>query len=93
MTFSSVSRKARPILKARGVTRAAVFGSYARNKQRPGSDIDILVQMKRGSSLIDLVAIEQELSRELKKKVDVLTYNSLHPRLKARILKDARPIL
>ncbi len=93
MTLKRIKKIARPILKSCGVKRAAVFGSYARNEQKPSSDIDILVEMKRGSSLVDLMAIEIKLRKELDKKVDLLTYKSLHPKLKDQIIKNSKPIL
>ena len=93
MTLKNIINLASPILKSHGVKRAAIFGSYARQEQTKRSDIDILVEMKRGSSLIDLMTIEGELKDKLDRKVDLLTYNSLHPRLKSRILKESKPIL
>ena len=57
------------------------------------SDIDILVEFKGKKSLLDLVGLKQELEEILKRKVDVLTYNSLHPLLKDRILREQEVIL
>ncbi|MEL6849062.1 MAG: nucleotidyltransferase family protein, partial [Bacteroidota bacterium] len=55
----------------------AVFGSYARNEQRPDSDLDILVSFQARINLFDLVGIEQELSDKLGVKVDLVTRNAL----------------
>ncbi|MBI5180765.1 MAG: nucleotidyltransferase domain-containing protein, partial [Nitrospirae bacterium] len=52
------------------------------------SDIDILVEFKKGRTLLDLVGLKMELEDIFKKRVDVLTYNSINPRLKKYILKD-----
>ncbi len=55
--------------------------------------IDILVEFKGEKSLLDLVGLKIELEERLGKKVDVLTYNSLHPLLKERILNEQEVIL
>jgi predicted nucleotidyltransferase len=79
-----------PILKKYGIKKAALFGSFARGEQKPDSDIDILVKFKdrENKTLLDLVGLELELVDVLNRKVDVLTYNSLHPLLKDYILKE-----
>ena len=55
--------------------------------------IDILVEFKGEKSLLDLVGLKIELEERLGKKVDVRTYNSLHPLLKERILNEQEVIL
>ena len=75
-------------LKKKGVLRASIFGSLARGEDTPGSDIDILVKLDKNKSLLDLIGLKIELEELLNKKVDVLTYNSLHPLLRDNILKD-----
>jgi len=77
------------ILKENGIKKAGMFGSYARGEQKKNSDIDILIEAKRGKfSLFDLVGLEMKLKKTLKKKVDLLTYKGINPRLKERILKE-----
>ena len=75
-----------------GVLKAALFGSYARNEAGRNSDIDILVKLGRGKTLLDLVSLRLELRETLGKKVDVLTYDAISPLLKARILKEQKLI-
>ena len=82
-----------PVLQCYDVVRAAIFGSFARGEMKEGSDIDILVEFKGEKSLLDLVGLKIELEERLGKKVDVLTYNSLHPLLKERILNEQEVIL
>jgi hypothetical protein len=81
------------ILQRNDVKRAAVFGSFVRGEQKADSDIDILVEFKGEKSLLDLSGLKIELEEALQRKVDVLTYNSLHPLLKDRILKEQKVIL
>ena len=82
-----------PILKKNDVTKAGIFGSYARGEQKKKSDIDILIKFKGKKSMFDLVHVELELKKKIGKKVDLVTYNSLHRLLKERILHDEVRIL
>lgn len=70
-----------------------MFGSFVRGEMGEGSDIDILVEFKGEKSLLDLAGLKIELEELLGRKVDVLTYNSLHPLLKDRILSEQEAIL
>jgi predicted nucleotidyltransferase len=82
-----------PVLKRFGVKKAAIFGSLARGEGSEESDVDILVEFEPGKSLLDLAGLKIELEETLGRRVDVSTYNSLHPLLKDRILKGQKPIL
>ena len=62
-------------------------------EEREDSDIDILVEFEGEKSLLDLSGLKIELEEVLGRKVDVLTYNSLHPLLKERILEEQKAIL
>ena len=75
-----------------GATSVRVFGSRARGDARPDSDLDLLITLERGRSLIDLVAIKQDLEDLLGFHVDVSTESGLSPYLRERILRDARPL-
>lgn len=77
-----------PILKKNNVLKAGIFGSFARGEEKKTSDIDILVQLKKGKSMFDLVKLEEELTIKTKRKVQAITYNSLHPLLKEKILSE-----
>jgi uncharacterized protein len=77
------------IAQQHGATRVRVFGSWARGEQGPGSDLDLLVEMAPGRSLLDLVAIKQDLEDLLHFPVDVVTERSLSPYLRGRVLAEA----
>ena len=93
MELEELKNKIMPILERYEVKRAAVFGSLVRGEQTEKSDVDILVEFKGEKSLLDLAGLKIELEEILNRKVDVLTYNSLHPLLKDKILKEQKAIL
>ena len=88
-----IERKMVPILKKHGVAKAGLFGSIVRGDSKRGSDIDILIEFRGRKSLLDLAGLEIELEKKLKKKVDVLTYNSIHSMLRERIMKEEVKVL
>lgn len=92
MTDFILKRKIIPTLKQQGVIKAAFFGSASRGELKKKSDIDILVKFKKGKSLFDFVGLRIDLERKLGRKVDLITYNSIKPRLKKLILKDEKVI-
>ena len=65
-----------------------IFGSYARNEHTADSDLDVLIDFDLKISLLDLVGLEQELSKELGIKVDLITMKSVNKLLKPYIEKD-----
>lgn len=69
-----------------------VFGSVARGLDREGSDLDLLVDVPEGTSLLHIVGLQLEIQDALGVKVDLCTERELHPELKARILAEARPL-
>lgn len=75
-----------------GAQHVRVFGSVARGEAGPSSDIDLLVQMEEGRSLLDLIELSQELESVLRRKVDILTDDGLSPYLKERIQAEAIPL-
>jgi len=88
-----IRNKISNILKENDVKRASLFGSVVRGELTDESDIDILIEFEGRKSLLNLVRLKIELEDILKRKVDVLTYNSLHPLLKDRILREQEVIL
>ena len=93
MNIEEIREKILPILKKYKVKRAGIFGSMARNEETEKSDIDILVELPDEASLLDLVGLKMELEEVLRKKFDVLTYDSIYPPLREPILSEEVAIL
>ncbi len=77
---------------ARGASFVRVFGSAANGLDHEGSDLDLLVELPRGTSLLTIVGLQQELSDALGVAVDLCTERELHPDIAPRILAEARPV-
>jgi predicted nucleotidyltransferase len=61
-----------------GVRAVRVFGSVARGEETPASDLDLLVEFEPGRSLLDHIALAQDLKDLLDREVDVVTERGLH---------------
>jgi predicted nucleotidyltransferase len=77
-----------PILIRHRIKRAGIFGSVAKGEATPKSDIDILVEFGDEISLLEFVGIKYELEDLLGKKVDLVEYQALKPRLRSRIMSE-----
>ena len=75
-----------------GARSVRVFGSVARGEAQPDSDIDFLVEMGEGRSLLDLVALGQDLEELLGRKVEVVEPEGLHWFIRDRVLQEAVPL-
>lgn len=72
-----------------GATEMRVFGSFARGTARPDSDLDLVVDLEPGRTLLDLIGLKQDLEAQAGRTVDVVTEASLHPKIRDRVLGDA----
>ena len=75
-----------------GAYNVRVFGSVARGEATAGSDIDLLVSLESGRSLMDLGGLLYDLRNLLGVEVDVVTENGLRARIRERVLKEAVPL-
>ena len=80
------------IAAARGARNVRVFGSALKGLDREGSDLDLLVDIPPGTSLLRIVGLQHEIEEVLGVKVDLCTERELHPVLKERILAEALPV-
>jgi predicted nucleotidyltransferase len=72
-----------------GGRHVRLFGSIARGEAGPRSDVDLLIELAPGRSLLDLLAIQQDLEDALGRKVEVVTEAAVSPYLREFVLKDA----
>jgi predicted nucleotidyltransferase len=75
-----------------GVLNVRVFGSVARGEARADSDVDFLVDVEAGRSLLDLGGLLMDLRDLLHCSVDVVTEKGLRPRVRERVLREAVPL-
>jgi len=80
------------IAAARGARRVRVFGSVVKGLDQEGSDLDLLVDLPLGTSLLRIVGLQLDIEDALGVKVDLCTERELHPALKDQILAEARLI-
>lgn len=94
-TAMRLRRSRGPVLrqmKAAGGSNVRVFGSVARGDDHEGSDVDLLFTMERPLSLMQLGALEQQLSDLVGAPVDILPDAAIRPALRDRILGEAAPL-
>ena len=75
-----------------GAHNVRVFGSVARGEAHPDSDVDLLVEMEAGRSLLDLGGLLMDLQALLGREVDVVTDKGLRDRIRTRVLQEAKPL-
>ena len=72
-----------------GAGNLRVFGSVARGDDQSGSDIDFLVDVETGRSLLDVIGLQQDLEELLGRRVEVFTDADLSPYLQLQVLAEA----
>ena len=75
-----------------GARNVRVFGSVVRGEARPNSDVDFLVDMQPGRTLLDMGGLLMDLRDALGQEVDVVTERGLKTRIRERVLKEAMPL-
>jgi predicted nucleotidyltransferase len=89
--MNDIKKVIMPILQSYGVKKAAIFGSFARDEQTDQSDVDILIEPPDSMGL-SFVRLKRDLEEKLNKKVDLVTYRTIHPLLRQDILKKQKII-
>ena len=72
-----------------GAANICLFGSVVRGEEDAGRDVDFLVDFEPGRSLLDHVALQQDLEEALGRKVDVVSRRGLRQRVRDRVLREA----
>lgn len=95
LTLQAIQKKRDEIIKissSHGAHHVRVFGSVAKQTAGTGSDIDLLIDLDKNRSLLDLGGLQMDLQNLLGCKVDLVTENGLHWYLKDKILKEAKEL-
>ena len=79
----------RSLARAHGAHSIALFGSAARGEEHPGSDLDFMVELAPGRSLLDLIALGNDLQAALGRKVETMSVAGMKPRVLSAARKDA----
>ena len=82
-----------PLLIEYKVTRAGIFGSYARGEERNDSDVDILIEISLDFDLIDIARLKNLIEKKIKKKIDLVEYDCIRSEIKDNILREEIPII
>ena len=75
-----------------GAKHIRIFGSVARGEADEQSDVDFLVDMEPGRSLMDMGGLLMDLQELLGCKVDVVSEKGLRARIRNRVLEEAIPL-
>ena len=86
-SIEKIKKDILPILKKNNIKKAGIFGSYAKGLQKRNSDIDILIEPSKNMGFA-FAGLRDQLTKVLKRKVDLISYNGLSPYLKDKILKE-----
>ena len=93
LELEEIKRKLIPILRKNKVTKAGIFGSYARGEQSRKSDVDILIEINDSVGLIEFIKLKMTIQELLRKKVDLVEYDTIRPEIRENIIKDEVSIL
>jgi len=89
-----VEQELRTLLREHGVIRAGLFGSIARGDDGPDSDMDVLIEFDdHPRSLMDLVELKHAIEGRIGRNVDLVTYDSIHPSIRERVLAEEVQVL
>lgn len=83
----------RTLAQVHGARSAELFGSAARGDETPESDIDLMVELEPGRSLLDLIALANDLEEAFGRKVDVVEKSSAKPRVREAVKHEGIRIL
>ena len=93
IAVADIQERVLPVLRRHGIKRAGIFGSVARGEATPESDVDVLVELDRQASLLDFIGVKLDLEDALGRRVDLVEYAAVKPRLRDRILREEVPVL
>ncbi|MFZ1075654.1 MAG: nucleotidyltransferase family protein [Minisyncoccia bacterium] len=89
-TVDEIAEKARPVFEKYGVTRAQIFGSFARGEATPKSDVDILVKIDPQMGLYSYMDLKEQLEQNLEREVDVVAEGTINKFMRPYIVPELK---
>jgi len=86
--LQELRQKTEPIFRRYKITKAGVFGSFARGEEKRKSDIDLLVRYGKVYSLFKLIDLKDELAKKLGRDVDLVDEECIKKQIRPYIEKD-----
>lgn len=88
-TIDEIKKRLTPIFEEYMISKAAVFGSYAQNKAKADSDVDLLISSEDVFDLDAYCEFEEKIEKILDKNVDIVFYDYINPYMRTNILREA----
>ena len=92
MNKTEIIKKIVDYLKKHKAIEIGVFGSFARNEMTDNSDIDVLVEYSRGTTIFDIVRMKQELFELIGRKIDLVSKRAVRKRIMENIQTDLQTV-
>lgn len=92
MNLNKFKSQLAEICRENDISMLGVFGSVSRGDDTTGSDVDLLIKLKKPIGLIEFIRLEDKFVEVLGKKVDLATEDSLHPLIRQNVLNDLKVI-
>lgn len=93
MTLAAIQESAKKVLSRHNATEAYLYGSFARQEEHEGSDIDILARFEHIGGLFGYMKIKHDLEDALGRSVDLVQMEALKPEFKKYVDSDKIKIL
>ncbi|MBM4399045.1 MAG: nucleotidyltransferase domain-containing protein [Candidatus Cloacimonetes bacterium] len=87
--FIRIFKAMEPYIDEFGINRILVFGSYAKGTEKKGSDIDVIIDVNKSTSIYQFIGLKQDISKALNNKIDLFKTSNLEPIIKDKIMQEA----
>jgi len=93
MSIAEITEKISPILRAYGVKKASIFGSFSRGDNRPDSDVDLLVELGPGPmDIYEYMQLKEKLEEKIGRDVDLVSEGYINKFLEPFIRPELKTI-
>jgi len=92
MDKAEIIKKIVTYLQNQKVLEIGIFGSFARDQMTDSSDIDVLVEYSRGTTILDIVKMKEELFTLIGRKVDLVSKRAVQKRIMENIKNDLQTV-